>query len=353
MEVSINGIPLVVKLADDDASRVKGLMNSDSQDLPEDTGMLFRWPSPDSRSFWMKDTTLPLDIAYISDKGEILNIEKMDPLSLKSVVSNGPASCAIEVNRGWFDKNGIKQGDVVKGVFNDMPVQISESSGGSKLSIDLANPNFYYADVVDIMVEETLSLLPSTVTSGMEKDFELEYNWNYPINPDVWLEYWEDTGAFFDLELKIREVDFPENHPGWNIDANAGYGGSGATVYVDVQLSTKFVSSANDLASLEPELANVFAHELHHLTQEGEPFERPNCPILPPSQGDTHFHYFTKGCEVPAFLIGFRAESSRTGRPIEELIRSYLDNQVDAGSITQDELEKIAGKWEGHSIWTR
>ena len=109
MKVSIGGVPLTVHAADDDATRSKGLMYVD--DLEENSGMLFRWPTSEPRSFWMKDTRIPLDIAYISDKGEIISIEEMEPLSLKSVVSPAPASCALEVNRGWFGRNGIKVGD--------------------------------------------------------------------------------------------------------------------------------------------------------------------------------------------------------------------------------------------------
>ena len=119
MQVSINGTPLVVHLADDDASRSQGLMGYDG--LEENSGMLFRWPTAGDRSFWMKDTSIPLDIAYISDKGEIIEIKQLEPYSLSSVVSSKPAACALEVNRGWFDSNGIKPGDVVHGVFNDMP----------------------------------------------------------------------------------------------------------------------------------------------------------------------------------------------------------------------------------------
>ncbi len=353
MKVSINGIPLTVRLADDDATRVAGLMNSEPSDLPKDTGMLFRWPDCEARSFWMKDTNLPLDIAYISDKGKILNIEQMEPLSLKSVVSNGPASCALEVNKGWFKENGINAGDTVKGVFNDMPIMVSESSSAVSLGINLSDPNFHYSEVVNTMVEEAMSLLPSSVFTGMRKEFELEYDWPYPINPEVWAEYWESTFAFFDLEIVIREVDFSSDHPGWNIDAHAGWGSAGAAIFVDIQLSTNFTASARDLASIEPELANVFAHELHHLTQDGEPFERPDCPKLTSPKGNSNFDYFTKDCEVPAFLVGFRAESARSGLSVDKLIRSYLNNQVGSGIITESELEKIASKWKGYSNWSR
>lgn len=116
MKVSINGHELDVSLAEDEYTRSSGLMRVES--MPKDSGMLFRWPEADSRSFWMKDTSLPLDIAFIASDGSIINIEKMQPFSLKSVLSASPAACALETNSGWFEKHGIVPGDIVDGVFN-------------------------------------------------------------------------------------------------------------------------------------------------------------------------------------------------------------------------------------------
>ena len=116
MKVSINGHELEVSLAEDEFKRNRGLMYVESM-LP-DHGMLFRWPDASPRSFWMKDTSLPLDIAFIASDGSITNIEKMQPFSLKSVLSTEPASCALEVNSGWFESHGVKPGDIVDGVFN-------------------------------------------------------------------------------------------------------------------------------------------------------------------------------------------------------------------------------------------
>ena len=116
MKLSINGNELDVSLAEDEYSRANGLMKTES--MPQDSGMLFRWSEADPRSFWMKDTSIPLDIAFIASDGSIINIEKMQPFSLKSVLSAAPASCALEVNSGWFEKHGVKPGDIVDGVFN-------------------------------------------------------------------------------------------------------------------------------------------------------------------------------------------------------------------------------------------
>ena len=104
MKISINGHELDVSLAEDEYTRSNGLINTKS--LALNRGMLFRWPEASPRSFWMKDTSIPLDIAFIASDGTITNIEQMIPFSLKSVLSTKPASCALEVNSGWFEKNG-------------------------------------------------------------------------------------------------------------------------------------------------------------------------------------------------------------------------------------------------------
>jgi|TARA_Y100000593_G_C4237872_1_gene300538 uncharacterized membrane protein (UPF0127 family) len=114
VELTVNGIPLQVELANDEQSRNQGLMFRES--LPDDSGMLFVFPDLDQRSFWMKDTYIPLSIAYLNEKGEILNIEDMHPFNLSGVKSKGPAMCALEMNRGWFHENNIFPGDIIYGI---------------------------------------------------------------------------------------------------------------------------------------------------------------------------------------------------------------------------------------------
>ena len=353
MRVSINGIPLVVQVADDDASRVGGLMNT--PELEENSGMLFRWPMPAPRSFWMKDTSIPLDIAYISDAGKIISIQEMKPFSLKSVVSPQPASCALEVNRGWFQKNGIQEGDIVAGVFNDMP-KLSESLlifESSKFR--LQDKDFYYADVIDQVVDDLMELIPAEMgDEEVEIDRFLDYTWPYPVDADVWAEHYENQDTpFFEVNLEIVPENFAEDHPGWNIDAQAGWGGESGSVEIELQLRPGLQVTPALLISLEREMANVVAHEVHHLTQEGGPFERPNCARLPPQEGDSYYDYFTSACEIPAFLVGFRAEASRSRKGVEPLVRGYLQNQVGANKIDQSQADDIASRWLNHSLWDR
>ena len=350
MQVSINGIPLVVKLADDDFSRTQGLQGVPH--LESDVGMLFRWPSAHLRSFWMKDTSLPLDIAYIADDGRIINIEEMEPFSLRSITSAEPAVCALEVNSGWFDKNNIRPGDVVDGVFNDMPKLVgSLVIEGS--SFELASSDFYYQEAVEPIVEDIMALLPDVMPSE-EVEYLNEYPWNYPINVDAWLENWGDNIPFFDVALAIIPEDYEADHPGWNIEGFAGEGGDTPGVLevkLQVRPGTRFSSEL--IVAFEAELSNVIAHELHHLTQDGAPFERPSCPATPRREGDSYYEYFTSACEVPAFLIGFRAESAKTGLAVKDLISRYLDNQVAAGLLSTKEAEDISARWTGHSLWSR
>lgn len=104
---------LFIELADTAIKRECGLM--DRKYLHKDGGMLFKFHYPTFASFWMKNTYIPLDIAFLNDNGKILQIESMIPLSTKAVYSNYQCKYALEVNKGWFAKNGITVGSIVGG----------------------------------------------------------------------------------------------------------------------------------------------------------------------------------------------------------------------------------------------
>jgi len=113
LSVTINGHCLVVEVAATQQSRACGL--SRRLALDENHGMLFVYPTAALRSFWMKDTWIPLSIAFLDDAGEIINIEVMLPDQTgKKYRSKLPARYAIEVNQGWFRSHGIQQGDRVE-----------------------------------------------------------------------------------------------------------------------------------------------------------------------------------------------------------------------------------------------
>ena len=111
ISLSINDIYFAVEHASTEQSRAKGLMFRES--LSPNTGMLFTFPDVGYRSFWMKNTYVPLSIAYLNEAGRILNIESMNPLSMTDINSAGPAKYALEMNRGWFMQNNIMTGDTV------------------------------------------------------------------------------------------------------------------------------------------------------------------------------------------------------------------------------------------------
>ncbi len=84
-------------------------------ELPEDSGMLFVYPEPQPLTFWMKNTRLPLSIAFLDAKGAILNIEDMAPFDDRTMHrSRGAARYALEVNKGWFARRGVVAGDRVQ-----------------------------------------------------------------------------------------------------------------------------------------------------------------------------------------------------------------------------------------------
>jgi hypothetical protein len=78
-------------------------------------GMLFVNDEPGVRCFWMRNTLLPLSIAFIDDDGTVVNIADMQPRSEQSHCSARPVRFALEMNQGWFTKRGIKPGARIKG----------------------------------------------------------------------------------------------------------------------------------------------------------------------------------------------------------------------------------------------
>ena len=108
-----NGNPINIKaeIARTDEERSRGFMNR--KKIPEGTGMLFVFEKDEVLNFWMKNTPVPLSIAYIDSSGKIRNIFDMKPFSLEPVKSTVSVRYALEVPQGWFSRNGIKTGDKI------------------------------------------------------------------------------------------------------------------------------------------------------------------------------------------------------------------------------------------------
>ncbi len=112
VELQINGHRFTVEVAADDESRARGLMHRESVEPRH--GMLFVFDDDQRRSFWMRDTSVPLSIAYIRRDGTITEIYDMQPYSLEPVNSIAPVRYALEVNQGEFRELGIRAGDRVQ-----------------------------------------------------------------------------------------------------------------------------------------------------------------------------------------------------------------------------------------------
>jgi len=120
--LTIKGYNLAVELATTPAARKCGL--SKRSKLSHNHGMLFIYPTSRPRTFWMKNTHIPLSIAFLDDFGKIINIQKMEPLQIdKRYHSIQPVRYALEVNQGWFKKNDVKVVDTVE---MQLPIVIIE-----------------------------------------------------------------------------------------------------------------------------------------------------------------------------------------------------------------------------------
>jgi uncharacterized membrane protein (UPF0127 family) len=114
LELRIDQHRLTAEVASNAATRTTGLMNRFS--LQPDHGMLFVFPEQQPLAFWMKNTFVPLSIAFIDTNGRILNIEDMAPQTESTHPSRGAALYALEMKRGWFGEHGIAAGAEVKGL---------------------------------------------------------------------------------------------------------------------------------------------------------------------------------------------------------------------------------------------
>lgn len=111
-KIEINKTVYTVEVANSQEKRSKGLMFR--KHLPDNTGMLFVFSYEDYRYFYMKNTLIPLDIAFFNAQMEIVSIKQMEPLDETTVASGKKAMYALEMNRGFFEKRGIKVGDKMK-----------------------------------------------------------------------------------------------------------------------------------------------------------------------------------------------------------------------------------------------
>jgi uncharacterized protein len=102
------------EVAANDANRQKGLMFR--KEMGKNEGMLFVFPQLGYHAMWMRNTLIPLSVAYLDDTGKILSIHEMEPETEISHQAAGPARFALEMNARWFSTHKINVGDTIKGL---------------------------------------------------------------------------------------------------------------------------------------------------------------------------------------------------------------------------------------------
>jgi hypothetical protein len=102
------------EVASNFSTRARGLMHR--KGLAPNAGMLFIFDGPSQQCMWMKNTYIPLSVAFVDEQGTIINIADMQPHSEQSHCSARPALYALEMTRGWFAERGIKPGTKLGGL---------------------------------------------------------------------------------------------------------------------------------------------------------------------------------------------------------------------------------------------
>ena len=108
MELSAGFHRIEAEVAASDQNRQVGLMNRKA--MPQQRGMLFVFTQNNTHCMWMRNTLMPLSVAFIDDEGYIINIEDMQPQTEDNHCARQPARYALEMNLGWFAQRGIKPG---------------------------------------------------------------------------------------------------------------------------------------------------------------------------------------------------------------------------------------------------
>ena len=114
IELSAGMHRIEAEVASNSGDRATGLMHRPS--MPAQRGMLFVFPEAGVQCFWMKNTLIPLSIAFIDDNGRIVQIADMQPQSLDNHCSNRPVRFALEMNAGWFRSRGLAVGAKISGI---------------------------------------------------------------------------------------------------------------------------------------------------------------------------------------------------------------------------------------------
>ena len=121
IQIAADGHQLTVEVAATEEARAQGLMHR--RILPENRGMLFVFRESAQHAMWMMNTYIPLSVAFLDERGRIINIADMQPHTRDTHAAAKPARFALEVNRGWFAKRGIGPGVRIEGLERAPPAR--------------------------------------------------------------------------------------------------------------------------------------------------------------------------------------------------------------------------------------
>ena len=113
-ELTVGMYLIKAEVAADSAQHQQGLMYREK--MAQNEGMLFVYEAPAKACMWMKNTRIPLSVAFIDPDGKIVNIEDMKPQTLDSHCGKKPVRYSLEMNQGWFRQRNIKPGDEIQGL---------------------------------------------------------------------------------------------------------------------------------------------------------------------------------------------------------------------------------------------
>ena len=144
-------LPLEIEIPNNIRDFNLGLMFRESLDFNK--GMLFVFDEVGEKSFYMKETKIPLDIAFVTEEGIVESIKKLEPYNETPVTSDGQVLYALEVNRGWFEENNVEIGDEIEVELNEAEKDRKSAGSGSK-------------DACYHKVKSRYSVWPSAYASG-------------------------------------------------------------------------------------------------------------------------------------------------------------------------------------------
>ncbi len=114
IRLAVGILNIDAELAQSAEAREIGLMFRPA--LGPNQGMIFAFETPGQQCFWMKNTLIPLDVAFLADDGAIVNIDRMEPQTLDGHCSAKPVRFVLEMNEGWFARRGIHPGQKIRGL---------------------------------------------------------------------------------------------------------------------------------------------------------------------------------------------------------------------------------------------